>query len=155
MTIFMFFNHLSILFVATITLVSILVAFPSWLSFGNRNIITMKCNWHHRPQRYHMSVYTSSGKTNYAGCPEGAYCVKNGSISFFFFFLRRSYKAVHQYIYSLNSPLSYSGCVVLIVFNNSRPINIHSCRFNREGGDPLNPTCVTSTHHLIYLLKTN
>ena len=58
-------------------------------------------------------------------------------------------------IYSLNPPLSYSGCIVLIVFNRRKPIEIHSCGLYREGGDPLNATCVTSTHHLIYLLTTD
>ena len=62
--------------------------------------------------------------------------------------------ATNVYINLLNSPLSYSGCIVLIVVNNSRPIKIHSCGLYREGGDPLTPTCVMSTHHLIYLLKT-
>ena len=71
---------------------------------------------------------------------------KNGSISFFF---SSSYPQMCTLIYSLNSPLSYSGCIVLIVFNKSRPIKIHSCRLYCEGGDPLTPTCVTSKHHLI------
>ena len=75
---------------------------------------------------------------------------KNGTISF-----SSSWLQIGTLIYSLNSPLSYSGCIVLIVFNRSRPIKIHSCRLYREGGDPLTPTCVTSTHHLIYLLKTD
>ena len=78
---------------------------------------------------------------------------KNGSISFFFF--SSSYTQIGTLIYSLNSPLSYSGCIVLIVFNKSRPIKIHSCRLYCEGGDPLTPTCVMSMHHLIYLLKTD
>ena len=78
---------------------------------------------------------------------------KTGSISFFFF--SSSYTQIGTLIYSLNSPLSYSGCIVLIVFNKRRPIKIHSCRLYCEGGDPLTPTCVTSMHHLIYLLKTD
>ena len=99
----------------------------------------------------------------YAECPQGRPCLgfrrvsfftrdalkghtvsKNGSISFF----SSSYPQIGTLIYSLNSPLSYSGCIVLIVFNKSRPIKIHSCRLYCEGGDPLTPTCVTSKHHL-------
>ena len=81
---------------------------------------------------------------------------RNASIAgILFFFFSSSYPQIGTLIYSLNSPLSYSGCIVLIVFNNSRPIKIHSCRLYREGGDPLTPTCVTSTHHLIYLSKTD
>ena len=100
----------------------------------------------------------------YTECPQGRPCLgfgrvsfftrdalkghtvsKNGSISFF----SSSYPQIGTLIYSLNSPLSYSGCIVLIVFNKSRPIKIHSCRLYCEGGDPLTPTCVTSKHHLI------
>ena len=81
--------------------------------------------------------------------PRGHTVSKNGSISFFFFFFSSSYSQIGTLIYSLNSPLSYSGCIVLIVFNNSRPIKIHSCPLYREGGDQLTLTCVTSKHHLI------
>ena len=70
-------------------------------------------------------------------------------------FFSSSYTQIGTLIYSLNSPLSYSGCIVLIVFNKSRPIKIHSCRLYCEGGDPLTPTGVTSMQHLIYLLKTD
>ena len=64
------------------------------------------------------------------GMPWGGIpCLKTGR--FLFFFFSSSWSQIGTLIYSLNSPLSYSGCIVLIVFTNSRPIKIHSCRLYR------------------------
>ena len=61
---------------------------------------------------------------------------RSESISFLFFFFF-VVVATNLYINLFIKPSLHSGCTVLIVFNQSRPIKSHSCRVYRKGGDPL------------------